>query len=89
MAGFVIRSGDSRSHDGLDDAKGGGLITLDGGICDPVTFELTSEAPTQTGVSLGVRGVSGVKETIQEVGCYNIPPCLRNLLFPKLVQASL
>ena len=62
---------------------------IDGGIFDPVSFELTGEAPVHADASLGLGGISGFREAIQEVGCCNPPPYLRNLLFHKLVQALL
>ena len=47
------------------------------------------EAPIQTGVRLGVWGVSWVRKTIQEVGLCNVPPYLRKQRFPKSFQAAL
>ena len=82
MADFGVAGGDSNGNDGLDDPKEDGLLTLDGGILDPISFELTDEAPVQAGVSLGVRGVYRVKEEIQDMGVCNLPPFLRNRFFP-------
>ena len=38
---------------------------------------------------LGAGRFSGVGQTIQEVGCCNRPPCLRNRFFPKSVHLAL
>ena len=48
-----------------------------------------AEASVQLGVGLGVWGISGTVEVIQEVGCRNCPPRLINLLFLKSVQLYL
>ena len=56
MLGIWVRGGGSCGHNGLDDAQGGGFFTLDGRIFDPISFELTGEAPVQAGVRLGVGG---------------------------------
>ena len=76
MTGFGVGGGGSCVHGGLCDAEGRVLLTLDGGIFDSVGFELTVEAPVQAGAGLLVGGVSGVRKSIQEVGCCNLPPCL-------------
>ena len=76
--GFWVGGRDSLSHDGLDDANGGGILTLDGGILNTIGFELTGKEHVQAGVSLGVEGLYGVGEAIQEVGHCNRAPCLRN-----------
>ena len=68
MAGVGVGGGDYRGRDGLDNAKGGGLLMLDGGILDPISFELAGKAPVQSSVSLGSGRLSGVGEAIQEVG---------------------
>ena len=72
--GIWVRGRGSRVHDGLEDAKGYGFFTLDGGIFDPISFELPGEAPVQDGVSLGVRGISVFGEAIQVGGRCNHPP---------------
>ena len=52
-------------------------------------LELPCEALVEPSVRLGVGRLSGVGETIQEVGRCNRPPCLRNQLFPKSVHPAL
>ena len=52
-------------------------------------FKLTGETSIHSGVDLGVWRLSWVGEAIQEVGRRNFPPCLRNRLLPKLIQALL
>ena len=53
--------------------RGVALSCLMGGIFNPVNFALMGKAPVQAGVSLVVGGGSGVREAIQEIGCYNHP----------------
>ena len=92
MPGFGVGGGGCRVLDGEDDAQGGGLLPLDWGIFDPVSFELSGKALVQADVNLGVRGgggVSGVVKFIQEVGCCNFPLCLINRLLPNLVHLVL
>ena len=67
--------------------KVGGIITLDGGVFNPVVFELAVEAPVEAHVSLGVGRISGIGKAIQEVGRFNRPLCLRNRIFSNLIQA--
>ena len=69
--------------------RGGRLLSLYRWVIDTVCLNRTVEAPVQFCVDLGVWGLSWFLEAIQEVVCRNLPPCLRNLLFPKLFQASL
>ena len=89
MSGIWVGGGGSCGNNGPDDAQGGYFLTLDGRIFNTISFELTGEAPVQAGMSLGIRGISGVGEAMQEVGCYNCPPCLKNRLFPKSVHLVL
>ena len=56
MKFFGVGGGGSHGHDKMNNDKGDGLLTLDGGILDPISFELTGEAPVQAGVRLGVGG---------------------------------
>ena len=44
---------------------------------------MLGKAYGQAGVGLGVWEFSGIREAILEMGCYNMPPCLRNRLFSK------
>ena len=73
----------------MNNSEGGGIFLFDRRVLDAVGFKLTFETYVKSGVGLGVWRISWVGEAIQEVGCHNIPPCLRNQLFPKSVQASL
>ena len=54
MAGFGVRGCGRCGHDGLDDAEGGGLISLDRRVLNTVGFKLTGKASIQSGVGLGV-----------------------------------
>ena len=63
--------------DGVHNSQGGGLLLLDGGI-EPVGLELLHDALVELGMRLRVGWCFGVRQTIQEVGCCNRPPCLRN-----------
>ena len=89
MSGFRVGGGGCCSHDGVDNAKGGSLFLFYQRILDAVGFKLTGEASLRSSVRLGAWRISRVGEAIREVGCLNLPPRLRNRLFPKLVQASL
>ena len=89
MTCLWVGGGGSCGHDGLDDAQGGVFSLFDWRIFHTIGFELVGEAPAKDGVSLGLRGVSGVGEAIQEVGRCNSPPCLRNQLFPKSTHSAL
>ena len=60
VAGLGVGGGNSRGHNGLYDAKGGDLLTLEGNISNSISFELTGKAPVQVGVSLVFRGISWV-----------------------------
>ena len=59
------------------------------GIFEAVCLDLLCEALVEPSVCLGVGRFSGVRQTIQEVGRCNFPPCLRNRFFPKLVHPAL
>ena len=50
---------------------------------------MSSELYVQYNVGLGVGGIPGVSEAILEVGCCNLPVCLRKRLLPKLVHLAL
>ena len=89
MSGICVGGGGSRGSNGLDNTQGGSFSPLDRRIFDSLSFELAGEAPVHADVSLGVRGVSRVREVVQEVGRCNRPPCLRNLFFTKLVHLEL
>ena len=73
----------------MDDAEWDGHVLFDQRFLQAVGFELTGEMSVQSGVGLGVGGLSWVREATQDVGCRNFPPCLRNQLFPKLVHSAL
>ena len=76
-------------HDGVDDAKGDGILLFDRWVFNTIYFNLKYEALVQSGVILSVWGFSWVEEDIHEAGHRNLPPFLRNRLFLKSVQASL
>ena len=89
MLGLLVRGCVGDNHDGLGDAKGGGPLTVDKGILDLISFELTGEVNFQAGVRLGVGEISRVGEATKEVGCCNHTQCPRNRLFPKSVHTLL
>ena len=60
MLSFWVGGGHCHNHFGADNAQGGGLLPLDWVIFDTVSFELSGEVLVQSGVSLGVGGVSWV-----------------------------
>ena len=60
VAGFGVEGRGSCGHDRMDDAKGGGLLTLNGGIFNPINFEFMGKEPVQDGVSLGIGRIYGV-----------------------------
>ena len=66
--------------DGVNDTKWVGLFLFD-------WRSLQDVCPFQCGP--GCRGAFFGRGAIQEVGCHNCPPCLRNQLFPKLVHSAL
>ena len=70
----------------MDDTEGDGFFPSDRRVLDPVGFKLLGEPHIQSVVGLGVGGLPGVWEASQEVGCRNLPPCLRNRLLPKSVD---
>ena len=76
-------------NDGVDDAEWDSLFSFDQRVLQAVDFELPGETSVQSGVSLGVGRLSWVGEAIQEVGCRNCPPCLRNRLFPRSVHSAI
>ena len=59
---------------GLHDYQGGGFLSSDRGVLNPICLELPCEALVDPGVCLGVSRFSGIGQTIQEVGCCNLPP---------------
>ena len=59
------------------------------GVLNAVCFKLPGKMSIQSGVGLGAWEIYWIREAIQEVFCRNCPPCMRNLLFPKVVPASL
>ena len=89
LTGFGV-VGDCRcGHNGVDNAKGGGIFSFERRVLNAVGFNMTGEATAQSSVSLGVWRLSCFREAIQEVDRRNCPPFLRNRLFPKSVQVSL
>ena len=64
VAGIWVRFRGSCNHDGLDNAKGGGFSLIDWEIFNPVSFDFSDQALVRAGVTLGVRGISGVGEAI-------------------------
>ena len=93
QVGKVVGSGiggdNCLGDNGVQDSKWDGLFSSDRGIFEPVYLELPCEALVEPGVYLGVSRFPGVGQTIQEVGRCNLPPCLRNRFFPKLVHPAL
>ena len=89
MTGFGVGGGGRRGHDGLENAKGGGLLSFYWRVLDSVGSNLEGEASVQSGIGLGIWRLSRVGETIQEVVQCNRPPCLGNRIFPKSVEAPL
>ena len=67
----------------MDDVEWDSLFLFDWRVLDAVGFKLTGKTSVQSVVGLGVRRMSLVWESIQEVVHHNLPPCLRNRLFPK------
>ena len=65
------------------------LFLFDRRVLDPVGFKLPGESHVQSDVGLGVGGLPVIWEDIQEVGCRNRPPYLRNRLLPKSVHSAL
>ena len=72
-------------HDGMDNTEGGSILSFDRKVLDAIGFKLTGEASVQSGLGLGVWKFSRVGEAIQDVGHRNIPPLMRDQIFPKLV----
>ena len=89
VSGFMIGGGGCCSHDGVDDAQPGGIFSFNWGVFNPICFEFPGKALDQSNASLGVRGLLRVRESHQEVGRQNHPPCLRNRLLPKSVHSAL
>ena len=73
----------------MDDANWDGLSSFGQRVLNNVGFRLMGKTSVQSGVELGVGGLSCVGEAIQEVGRRNRPPCLRNRLLPKSVHSAL
>ena len=88
MSGFGVGGGCRHGHNVLDNAKGSGPFLFYQRVLDAVGFKLMGEAFVQFGVGLSVWRLYQVGEDIQEVGCQNRPPCLRNGLVSKSAQAS-
>ena len=89
MTGFGI-GGEGCCRDGaVDDAEWDGLFSFYRRVLQAIGFKLAGDTSVQSGVGLGVGRLSWVREAIQEVGCRNCPPCLRNRLFPKSVHLAL
>ena len=59
------------------------------GVLEPIGIEFLRETLVKPGVRLGVGWFSGVGQTIQEVGHFNHPSCLRNRFFLKSVHPVL
>ena len=89
LTGFGIGGEGCCGDDGLGDAEWDGLFSFYRRVLQAVGFELPGETSVQSGVGLGVKKLSWVREAIQEVGRRNCPPCLRKRIFPKLVHSVL
>ena len=73
----------------MDDAQQGVLFLFNWGVFDPICFDFTGELLVKSDVRLGIRWISGVGESIQEVDLRNLSPCLRNRLLPKSAHSAL
>ena len=60
MPGFGVGGGGFHGHNGVKNAQGDGLFTLDWGIFDPISFELLGKTLVQADVILVLGGGSGV-----------------------------
>ena len=89
VVGSGVGGGSCRGDDGVHNSQGGGLFSSDKGIFEPVGLELPCDALVEAGVCLDVGRFFGAGQTIQEVGRYNCPPCLKNRFFLKLVHLAL
>ena len=90
VVGSGVKGAGWHGDDVENNYQGGGLFSFGwGGVLELVDLELMCEALVDTGVILINGWFPGVGETIQEVGNYNYPPCLRNQLFPKSVHKAL
>ena len=78
MVGSGVGGSGCHGDDGVKDSQGDGLFLLEGGIPDPIGLALLSEALVEPGVRLRVGCFYGVRQTIQELGRCNSPPCMRN-----------
>ena len=73
----------------MEDVECDSLFSFDWRVLKAVSFKLPGETSFRSGVGLGIGRFSWVGEAIQEVGRRNLPPCLRNRLFPKSVHVLL
>ena len=89
VVGSDVRGGSFLGDDGVHDSQRGGLFMSGRGIFEPKCLEFPCEALVKPSVCLVVSRFSGFRRTIQEVGCCNFPPCLRNRFFPRLVHPAL
>ena len=89
VVGSGVVGGSCRGDNGVHNSQGGGFFLSDVGVFEPVGLELTHEALVKPGVCLRVGRFSGFRQTIQEVGRCNSPPCLRNRFFPKSVYPAI
>ena len=64
-------------------------FSFDWRVLKAVGFKLPGETCVRSGVGLGVGRIYWVGEAIQEVGCCNFSPCLRDRLFPKSFHSAL
>ena len=62
---------------------------MERGVIDPIGLDFLREALVEPCVRLRLCWFSGVRQTIQEVGRCNRPPCRRNQLFSKSVHQAL
>ena len=89
VLGCLIGGGGWCGHDGVGNAQRDSLLLFNWEVFDPICFESPGEALVQSDARLGIRGLSGFGESIQEVGLHNLPPCLRNWLSPKSTHSVL
>ena len=61
LTGFGVVGCGHCSHDGVENAKGGGLFLFDSRVIYTVVFKLVGELSVQSGVGLGVWRLSWVR----------------------------
>ena len=78
VVGYEVGGAICRGDDEVHESQRGGLFSSDRGVLKPAGLELPCEALFEPGLCLKVGLFSWIWQTIQEVGRFNLPPCLRN-----------